>query len=76
MLLTPSQLQSLGPRLSLDNFCVLYDISQDLQHKLIENGYTVSHSLCFATIQDLEAISVLHGEIAQLKDVVSHCCNA
>jgi len=76
MLLTPSQLQSLGPHLSLDNFCVSYDISQDLQRKLIENGYTVSHSLRFATIQDLEVISVLCGEISQLKDVVSCWCNA
>ena len=76
MLLTPSQLQSLGPRLSLDDFCVSYDISQDLQCKLIENGYTVSHSLRFATIQDLEAIGVLRGEIAQLKDAVSCWCNA
>ena len=76
MLLTPSQLQSLGPRLSLDDFTTLYDISQNLQHKLIENGYIASHSLCFATIQDLEAIGVLHGEIVQLKDAVSHWCNA
>ena len=76
MLLTPSQLQSLGPRLSLDDFSASYDISQDLQRKLVENGYTASHSLRFATIQDLEVIGVLRGEIAQLKDAVSRWCDA
>ncbi|KAI5994992.1 hypothetical protein EDD15DRAFT_2365882 [Pisolithus albus] len=74
-LLTPAQLQSLGSRLPLDEFCALYDISKDLQRKLSENGYTTSHSLRFATIEDLDRIGVLRGELAQLRDSVSRWCN-
>lgn len=73
-LLSPTQLASLGPRMSLVEFCVAFDVSDTLQTKLSNNGFTSSHSLRFASLDDLKTIGILCGELAQLKDAVCRWC--
>lgn len=73
-LLSPTQLTTPGPRMSLADFCVAFDVSDALQAKLSNNGFTSSHSLRFASLDDLKAIGILCGELAQLKDAVCRWC--
>ncbi|KAH7921103.1 hypothetical protein BV22DRAFT_1039024 [Leucogyrophana mollusca] len=75
-LLSAVQLQSLGPRLLLADFCASYDISDGVKKKLGDNGYISSHALRFATLDDLAEIGLLRGEIAQLRDAVSCWCDS
>ncbi|KAG0697340.1 hypothetical protein DFH29DRAFT_1003808 [Suillus ampliporus] len=74
-LLLPTQLATPGPRMSLADFCVAFDVSDALQAKLTNNGFTSSHSLHFASLDDLKTIGILCGELAQLKDTVSCWCS-
>jgi hypothetical protein len=73
-LLSLTQLASPGPRMSLVDFCVAYDVSDALQTKLLKNGFTSSHSLRFALLDDLNTIGILCGELAQLKDAICRWC--
>ncbi|KAI5994289.1 hypothetical protein EDC04DRAFT_2910613 [Pisolithus marmoratus] len=63
-LFSPQQIQSIGERMSIQEFGSTYDLSPSLRAKLIEQGYNSTHTLCFATIDDLLASRLLCGEIA------------
>ncbi|KAG2115104.1 uncharacterized protein F5147DRAFT_769560 [Suillus discolor] len=71
-LLSLAQLAAPGPQMSLTDFCVAYEVSKTLQAKLLQNGFSSSHSFCFTLLEDLESIGLLWGELAQLRDAVSH----
>lgn len=73
-LLSSTQLASLGPRLNLMDFCSAYELSQILQLKLSDHGFTSSHSLHYVTIDDLQKAGLLCGELAELKDAVACWC--
>ncbi|KAG2039022.1 hypothetical protein BDR03DRAFT_1009472 [Suillus americanus] len=73
-LLLPTQLATPRPRMSLADFCVAFDVSDALQAKLSNNGFMSSHSLRFASLDDLKTIGILCGELAQLKDAVCRWC--
>ncbi|KAG0695734.1 hypothetical protein DFH29DRAFT_879839 [Suillus ampliporus] len=73
-LLLPTQLATPGLRMSLADFCVAFDVSNALQAKLTNNGFMSSHSLHFASLDDLKTIGILCGKLAQLKDAVSRWC--
>ena len=66
MLLSAAQQSNLGPRLSLADFCHTYSLSNKLQTKLQSNGFTSSHALRFVSLDDIKAIGLLCGEVAQL----------
>ncbi|KAG2738054.1 hypothetical protein P692DRAFT_20759847, partial [Suillus brevipes Sb2] len=71
---TLPQLAAPGPRMCLADFCVAYEISETLQTKLLQNGFSSSHSFRFTSLEDLESIGLLRGEVAQLRDAVSRWC--
>jgi hypothetical protein len=73
-LLSLAQLAAPGPRMCLADFCVAYEISETLQTKLLQNGFSSSHSFRFTSLEDLESIGLLRGEVAQLRDAVSRWC--
>lgn len=60
-----------GPHLTLDEFCMLYSLSESVKRKLDENGYSGAHTFQFVELQDLKDGSFKAGEIAQLKDAIS-----
>ncbi|KAI5997046.1 hypothetical protein EDD15DRAFT_2194729 [Pisolithus albus] len=70
-LFSPRQIQSIGERMSIQEFGSAYDLSPSLGAKLIEQGYNSMHALRFATIDDLLASGLLRGEIAQLRDAIT-----
>ncbi|KAI6046801.1 hypothetical protein EDC04DRAFT_2597903 [Pisolithus marmoratus] len=70
-LFSPQQIQSIGERMSIQEFGSAYDLSPSLGAKLIEQGYNSTHALRFTTIDDLLASSLLCGEIAQLHDAIA-----
>ncbi|KAI6021791.1 hypothetical protein BKA83DRAFT_4126524 [Pisolithus microcarpus] len=70
-LFSPRQIQSIGERMSIQEFGSAYDLSPSLGVKLIEQGYNSMHALHFATIDDLLASGLLRGEIAQLRDAIA-----
>ena len=76
MLLSAAQQSNLGPCLSLADFCHTYSLSDELQTKLQSNGFTSSHALRFVSLDDIKAIGLLCGEVAQLWDAVSEWCGA
>lgn len=69
MLLPPSR--TAGPDLSLQEFCQQYDVSDAVQTKLIDEGYTRSRVLQYVAIADLKEVGLKLGEIASLKDAVA-----
>ncbi|KAG0708419.1 hypothetical protein DFH29DRAFT_479955 [Suillus ampliporus] len=73
-LLSSTQLASLGPRMNLTDFCSAYELSQILQSKLSDHGFTSSHSLRYVTVDDLQKVGLLCGELAELKDAVARWC--
>jgi hypothetical protein len=61
-----------GPELSLDNFCKIYHLTDGVQTKLDDNGYSGSHTFQYAEWKDLKSDAGLKaGEIAQLKHAIS-----
>jgi len=76
MLLSAAQQSNLGPRLSLADFCRTYSLSDELQIKLQSNRFMSSHALRFVSLDDIKAIGLLRGEVAQLQDAVSEWCGA
>lgn len=59
-----------GPRLSLTEFRTIYELTENVQTKLDENGYNGSHTFRFAELQDLKDAGLKAGEIAQMKDAI------
>ena len=61
-----------GPELSLENFCKIYCLTDGVQNKLDENGYSGSHTFQYVEWKDLKSNAGLKaGEIAQLKHAIS-----
>ncbi|KIK39958.1 hypothetical protein CY34DRAFT_88258, partial [Suillus luteus UH-Slu-Lm8-n1] len=60
--------------MNLMDFCSAYELSQILQSKLSDHGFTSSHSLRYVTIDDLQKAGLLCGELAELKDAVARWC--
>ncbi|KAF8833571.1 hypothetical protein BDN67DRAFT_985941, partial [Paxillus ammoniavirescens] len=56
-----------GPDLSLDEFCILYSLSDDIRAKLRENGYTSTETLTFILVPELHKMDFKFGEIAAMK---------
>ena len=59
-----------GSRLTLADFCAIYELTENIQTKLDENGYNGSHTFRFAELQDLKDAGLKAGEIAQMKDAI------
>jgi hypothetical protein len=61
---------TMGPDISIDNFCQIYDLSDDICQRLKTNGYPKTKTLRHITLQQLQEMSFRHGEIASLQDAV------
>jgi hypothetical protein len=60
-----------GPELSLSDFCKIYRLTDGVQNKLDETGYSGSHTFQYAEWKDLKSDAGLKaGEIAQLKHAI------
>ena len=59
-----------GPRLTLQQFCSEYSLSNAVYHKLDENGYTGSNTISYIQVSELKEMGFKHGEIAAMKDAV------
>ncbi|KAF8835495.1 hypothetical protein BDN67DRAFT_1015519 [Paxillus ammoniavirescens] len=75
MLFSPRQLKHIGQCMSIQEFSLVYNLSDELEAKLIKQGYTLTHVLCFSTLDDLKVVELLRGELAQLCDVISRWCD-
>lgn len=67
-LLNPTRLP--GDNMTLAELCILFDLSETILTKFIENGYTQARFLRFVTITELEQMGFKMGEIAALRDAV------
>ncbi|KAG1735560.1 hypothetical protein EDB19DRAFT_1638277, partial [Suillus lakei] len=63
-----------GPNLTLDAFCTMYGLSQDIRMKLHDNGYTGSNTLTFIIVLELKEMGFKYGEIAALKAAMRQWC--
>jgi hypothetical protein len=61
-----------GPDLSLDGFCALYNLSDGIQTRLHENGYTSAETLTFIVVPELQEMGFKFGEIAAMKAAMKH----
>ncbi|KIM60028.1 hypothetical protein SCLCIDRAFT_125179 [Scleroderma citrinum Foug A] len=59
-----------GPRLTLQQFCGKYSLSDAVYHKLNENGYTSSNTISYIRVSELKEMGFKHSEIAVMKDAV------
>ncbi|KIK72954.1 hypothetical protein PAXRUDRAFT_796695, partial [Paxillus rubicundulus Ve08.2h10] len=66
----------IGDRMTVQEFSSVYNLLDKLESKLIKHGYISTHALCYASIEDLESVGLLCGEIAQLRDAVSRWCDS
>jgi hypothetical protein len=69
MLLPP--LCSIGPSMPLAAFCLEYNVTEVVQKKLDDEGYTDAHLLQYVSIAELKEASFKNGEIASLRYAVS-----
>jgi hypothetical protein len=60
-----------GPELPLEEFCRMYRLTDGVQNKLDENGYSGTHTFPYAEWKDLRDAGLKAGEIAQLKHAIS-----
>ncbi|KIK73978.1 hypothetical protein PAXRUDRAFT_37057 [Paxillus rubicundulus Ve08.2h10] len=70
------ELKFIGDHMTVQEFSSVYNLSDKLESKLIKHGYISTHALCYASIEDLESVGLLHREITQLHDAVSHWCDS
>lgn len=68
MLLPPNT--TVGVRMSIANFCILYDLDESIAEKLTANGYKNASVLYLIKLTELEKMDFLPGEIAELRDAV------
>lgn len=77
LLTSPPSLQLLpeyrtaGPSLPLQEFCIQFDVSEAVCHRLREEGFTSSRTLQYIAIDNLKEMKFKLGEIASLKDAVA-----
>jgi hypothetical protein len=69
MLLPASR--SVGCPMTLPEFCTLYKITDAVQKKLVEEGYTDSHLMQYVSVAELKEAGLKNGEIASLKYAVA-----
>jgi hypothetical protein len=69
MLLPASR--SVGCSMTLPEFCTLYKITNAVQKKLVEEGYTDSHLMQYVSVAELKEAGLKNGEIASLKYAVA-----
>ena len=68
LLLPPTQTP--GADMTLENFCVKYDLSPTILQKLKDNSYTNARTLRFVLMDELREMGFRLGEIAALRDAV------
>jgi len=56
-----------GPDLSLNDFCMSYNLSNEIRTRLHENGYTSAETLTFIVVPELREMGFKFGEIAAMK---------
>jgi hypothetical protein len=57
-----------GPSLTLEDFCLQYQVDLGVRQKLFDEGYKTSHHLQYATVLELKEAGFKIGQIASLKD--------
>lgn len=61
--------QLTGPRLTLDEFCARFTLSDDIKKKLTEKKITGPHALRFISDEELQTkLGLEIGELADLRD--------
>lgn len=68
-MLLPSALNP-GPKLTIEEFCAIYSLSNEILSRLRENGYSGSHVIQHIEIGELRSMQFKPGEIAELKEAV------
>jgi hypothetical protein len=66
----------MGPDLSIENFCHIYDLDKEILVRLKDNGYQKTKTFKHVTILQLREMSFKHGEIASLQDAVEEWANS
>lgn len=66
----------IGPDLNVEQFCTLYELSDDILKRLKDNGYQKTKTFKHITIVQLQEMSFKHGEIASLQDAVDEWANS
>jgi hypothetical protein len=59
-----------GADLNVDDFCRIYELSDDVLTRLKENGYKRTRTFKHITISQLHQMSFKLGDIASLQDAV------
>ena len=57
-----------GSSLTLEDFCLQYQVDLGVRQKLFDEGYKTSHHLQYATVSELKEAGFKIGQIASLKD--------
>jgi hypothetical protein len=65
-----------GPDSPINEFCKHYDLTENVQKKLTDNGYMHAHMFRFIRISELKEMTFFNGEIAALKDAVEQWSTA
>ena len=60
-----------GPDLSLTDFCVAFELSQEILTKLTDNGYMGTRTIRYIIVSELKEMGFKNGEIAAMKDAVA-----
>jgi len=68
--LYPSRLKPQAP-LALADFCGTYNLSDDIQSRFDDNGFTTLNQLCYISLVDLKDMLFKRGEIAAIQDAIS-----
>jgi hypothetical protein len=59
-----------GPDLSIDDFCRVYNLSNDILRRLKDNGYQRAKTFKHILLAELHEMGFKHSEIALLQDAV------
>ncbi|KAG1852248.1 hypothetical protein DFJ58DRAFT_791257 [Suillus subalutaceus] len=60
-----------GPDMSLADFCIAFELSQDILTKLADNGYTGMRTIRYIIVSELKEMGFKNGEITAMKDAVA-----
>ena len=60
-----------GHDMSLAEFCLAHCLTEGVDNKLEENGYSGSHTFQYAQWEELQEVGLKVGEVAQLKHAIS-----
>ena len=59
-----------GIDMPLDAFCEQYELDEGIRDRLREHRYKHARMLRFLTVKDLETMSFMAGEVAELRDAI------